>query len=204
MKILLFTDHSKASSTLAAMSASNHWRYGALNCYDFLTIRREWQEVLEDMHGPLYKYLPHYDAMMGVGSDVLFTNFEIKIESILQPGDNIVLAEEPKGWPSKINLGVVIFCNTPATFEYMRKIDSEKENWKNLRLISQEWINNNMDLPVIKNAIRAVPTRVMNSTYGHTKGSWQPGDFLVHFYGRSQESKPDVMREFLTRHPDLK
>jgi hypothetical protein len=204
MKILLYTDHSKTSANLAAISASNHWRYSAHHCYDFLTVRREWNEVLKNMNEPLYKYLPLYDAVMVFGSDVLFTNFDIGIENIYKPGDNIILAEEPKGWPSKVNLGVIIYCNTTATFDFLHKIDQEHDNWVNLRLISQEWITNNLDLPVIKNALRVVPTRTMNSTYGHTKACWQPGDWLVHFYGRGQDTKPDVMREFLMKYPNLK
>jgi hypothetical protein len=204
MKILLLDENSHDSQGLAQVSLHNHWLYSSLNYYDHLTIREDWTTALEVGYGHLLKLLPLYDVIMSVGSDVLFTNFNTKIEDIIQPGDSIVLSEETAGWPSKVNNGVALYCNTPFTLKFARLLTEKHDEWISKRLIMQSWINENLEHPTVKNALRTVPTRVMNSTYRKGKEDWQPGDWLVHFYGRPQNTKMGVMMEFLNHHRELR
>lgn len=196
MKILLLTDHSHQSEHLAAISRNNQWEYSAKHGYDFLTVRREWADALKAPFGPVMELLPHYDAILSIGSDVLFTNFDIRVEDILQPDDNIVVAVEPYNWPSYFNLGVMLICNTQPSMDLMKLVTDEEPNWRNLRLILQDWMNANYKHPVLQKALRFVPTRVMNSP-DHGTEKWQPGDWLIHFCGHKQSEKPSIMREFL-------
>jgi hypothetical protein len=192
MKICLITDHSKASAPLAAVSMQNHWQYSARHGYDYLVMRREWADVLRAPLESVIRLIHNYDAIMLVGSDVLFTNFDTTIESILKPEDNWVLAVEPYTWPSYINLGVILMCNTYLSVKLMQDIDAAEPEWRNMRLISQDWLN--IHYREYADTLRFVPTRVMNSP-NHGIEKWQPGDFLCHWYGES--NKAELMKEFL-------
>lgn len=192
MKILLLTDHSHASASLAAVSMQNHWLYSAYHGYDYLVMRREWDEALRSPFAPIIEHIYNYDAVMVIGSDVLFTNFEITIESILKPDDSWVLAQEPYDWPSYFNLGVMLICNTRLSIKLMRDMDAAEPEWRNMRLISQDWLN--IHYREYPDTLRFVPTRVMNSP-NHGIEQWRKGDFICHFYG--EENKAALMKEFI-------
>jgi len=196
MKILLLSSHSDNNLDLAVLSARNHWEYGARWHYDYMVVREMWDECLKNFPEIFMKLLPFYDAILSLGSDVLFTNFDISAESILQPGDCMVVAKEPSGNSTTINLGVILLCNHPQTFELLKLIDRERQTWLKLRLIAQDWMSQNYNTPLIKNSVRIVPTRVMNSTVDGDN-AWKSGDWLVHFYCHKQEEKKALIEKFI-------
>jgi hypothetical protein len=198
MKTLLLTSHSKESTYLAKLSKSNHWEYSSARGYDYLVKREEWSELLKRPYQAIEDLLPFYDNILLVGSDVLFTNFDKGVEDIVKDGDNIIAPSELPNSRTKLNMGVVIFCNTRATFDLINLIHEKHDEWINMPLIIQGWLDKNHELPVVKDTIRLVDGKVMNSTY-KTRGNqnWKPGDWLVHFYGRKHTEKPTVMKEFI-------
>jgi hypothetical protein len=192
MKILLLTDHSHASQPLAEISAENHWQYSARHGYDYLVIRREWDVALKEMNKPLLDLFPLYDCIMTFGSDVLFTNFEKRVEDLLIPGDNVILAVEPYDWPSYFNLGVMLMRTTRKSYKFFEDTDAAEPEWRGMRLRNQDWAN--LHYREYADTLRFVPTRVMNSPY-HGIEKWKRGDWLIHFYG--EEKKDKLMTSFL-------
>ena len=202
MKVLLVESHScggTVSEKIAKISARNHWEYTCKRGYDLLVIRETPEMALNSERTRIAKLLQNYDAVLLIGVDVLFTNFAIGVENILIPGDNMVMAKETEGWPSLFNAGTVISCNTPKTIKLFETVEEHRAEWLGLRLIDQEWLNIHYEDPVIKDAIRLVPTRTMNSTYKNGKEGWQPGDWLCHFYGHQHVEKPALMLEFMQK-----
>jgi hypothetical protein len=203
MKILLLTDHSDTNSDLALLSSSNHWSYSSKHRYDLITLRVPYAEAVEDGLTRISQFLRLYDVVMTFGSDVLFTDKSKRVEDILLPNDSVVQASEPPTWEGKINNGVSILVNTPCTHAYLDLIQSNKSLWLGLPCFHQDFVARNLHHPTVAKALRVVPTRAMNSTFGFCGAdyAWAHGDWILHFYG--VPDKLGAMRRFKQEHIHL-
>jgi hypothetical protein len=203
MKTLLFVQYAKEWEHMARIGARNYWEYSSRHEYDLITLRMSMEEASHTGTKRLIQLMGLYDVIMTFGIDVLFANMDKKLEDLLIPEDNIILAREPRSWPSLFNFGVMIVKSTPKSICLLETVEKNKDIWRNYRLGSQDWLNKNFNDPIVGGTIRLVPTRAMNSTYRKGIEDWQPGDWIVHFYGRQHELKVPLMQEFIQAHPEI-
>ena len=204
MKIAILSTHSHGNEDLARVTAQNKWDYSARHGYDLITLRMEWADCIRGAILKLIEILKRYDAVMMIGSDVIFMNHDIKIEDLLAENDNVVMAREllrpsdPEnrgvGGGSTINNDVSIWKRTPHAEFLLWSIHNSYPTWKNFKWLWQEWLMWEMDNPdrVASKAIRLVEPRVMNATLQEGidgSGKYQEGDYILHLVDYSNENK---------------
>ena len=202
MKICLLTHHSEANVTLAALTAENKRSYSARHGYDFITLRTSGDSWKVGVLKKMLDLIPLYDAVMTVGSDVLFMNHEIKIEDRYSVKDSVVMCREDTcEWP--VNNDVAIWCNTPATLELVRRLIADFDIWRDYPWLWQNHLWNLMATQpaFMPKAVRMIEPRQMNATHGNGQNSrWQFGDWIIHFLGYSEAEKIALAKHYLAFH----
>ena len=184
---------------LALLTAENKWKYSARHGYDLATVRIE----LEDAHPGYLKilrdYLQIYDVVLVIGSDVIFMNHGVKLESLLQDGDAVLLAEEHIGrWP--INNDVMLWRKSARAFALIDRLIADAPKWTLYEMLWQNHLWNLMNAEgtnEAKAACRLVKARTMNSTHQLTESRWQHGDFIIHFMSYGEREKYALAKEYL-------
>ena len=154
-----------------------------LACYEFDYQR--YNEVVVDSLRFILNAIKANDVVMTCGADVMFTNWNIRIEDVLLDGDHIVMARErTRWWP--INDDVMIWKNTPTTVAYYERLIEDFEIWKKYpwRLQAHIW-NLMVEEPEWSSCIRLVEPEVMNAH----PSRWQLGNWVMHIFDMSIEEK---------------
>lgn len=204
MKIAIITCHSSGNASLAAVTARNKWDYSARHGYDLITLRMSWDDCKAGMLDRMAELLPIYDAIMVIGSDVIFTNPSVTIESLLHPGDSVVMAREEiglreNGW-SPINNDVAIWVNSPASLKLIREIKADSHKWLEDRMLWQGWVCDWVAQNPHQKTLRLVEPRVMNSFHGDNfpeRNRWRNGDYIVHFACYGNDDKEHLARIYV-------
>jgi len=202
MRWCVYSNHSHANVELARLVAQNRWEYTARHGYDLLTQRMDWETAKRNCLPFLRKLLPLYDAILGIGSDVVFTNHRISLDSLVMPDDNVIVGEEGLNSEVYVNNDVMIWRNTEKTMALIDLMISEAETWMKLRHLNQAWLSEQLKLgtPIVKDAVRVAPPRVMQShPHPGTRGTWHNRDFIFHAMGggRNLTRKITLCRYFL-------
>ena len=108
--IISLCDHNV--DAICAASIANKQAYADTHGYDVIvdgdiideTRPTSWSKLLA-----MRKYLPYYDFLLYVDADTLVTNYDIKLEDIVDYGYDQVLAADRNG----LNCGVWLIRNTP-------------------------------------------------------------------------------------------
>ena len=188
MNTLILLNHSNANRDLAEITAPVTWRYSARHGYDLLTVRISWEESLQISFDLLARHLRDYNTVVTAGSDVLFTNHLISVESLLQPEDHVVMSLETLGEKvgysadgfSPINNDLVIWRRTPETLEFIRTLAAATPVWMKKRLLWQQHLAEEyLERGQIRHC-RLLPPRELQSTVQGGSSRWQPGDFALH------------------------
>jgi len=142
------------------------------------------QKIVQEMK-KLRTDIKKVDILMWAGADVMFMNWNIKIEDILQDNDHMVIARERSSF-FPINNDVIIYKNTKETLYVLDRIINEFDVWQHYpwRVQTHLWNMIQEDERVAK-AIRLIEPKVMNQ---HPK-DWQLGDWIVQFYGMTIADK---------------
>lgn len=209
MDYLILSGHSALNEPIAQLTAKNKWDYSVRHGYDLITMRYPWEVWKRDCLTRILELLPLYKAVLTVGSDVLFMNQRVRIEDVLRPTDNIVLARESigkseEGW-SQINNDVVIWANTDKTKEVLQRLIYDRPHWINGPQLWQRHFQNLLlgekaEDSIIE-AVRLVEPRVMNATHeeGPQKISkWEMGDWIFHALCGPNERKFALLQYYLT------
>jgi len=135
---------------------------------------------------------------MFVGADVMFTNWSIKVEDILRPGDSVVVAREKGGW-WPVNNDVMIYVNNEKTLAYIDRMIKDHDIWKQYVWRQQQHLwNLIIEDKDIRGTVRLVEAQVMNQSMKN----WQIGDYIVHFYGMPIKEKIENARAISVLFPD--
>ena len=207
MKIALYSNHSNQNADLAQITASNKWDYSRLHNYTLITDRMPWGKHVEALER-LLDILSIHDAVLTIGSDVIFTNLLIPVEKIIQDHDHVVLARETLGpsdpanrhlgW-SSINNDVTLWQKTGATRHLIEQLIATAHTWTPLKCLWQEWLMYQLDDPAshASKTIRTVHPRLMNSTIQSGESEWKPGDWILHLVGFSNPDKVKLAKQIL-------
>ncbi len=218
MKILILTHHSQGNADLAALTAPNKWRYAASHSYDLMTLRMEWEDAKLGALLRLRDLLPLYDYVMMVGSDVVFTHFDIRlckfIEGNILHAEDLTLCKEslPSGFP--LNNDVCIWRGGESPNTVLRDIIYASTEWLGIRWLWQEWLAMALKLgrwncPEVPRGalafydqidrVQLLPARAMNSCHQEGPGKWQEGDFIFHAVDYTHAEKLKLCELYLGR-----
>lgn len=202
MKVAVYTNHSSKNIALARLTAMNRWEYSAHNRYDLLTHRMEWEECQIGGLRALANHLKTYDAILMVGSDVVFTNFAIRVEDLIEHNDCVVMSREIDG-RERLNNDVSIWTHRDESFQLIEQIIRHKDYWY-ANCTGSLWQGYLRDRileadPLVLRALRIVAPRVLNATDQSGEWHWQPGDFVCHCLGGLMESKIERVRPYLEK-----
>jgi len=137
---------------------------------------------------------PQFDALFVVDLDILITNPLVPLESLIHPTADIIVTTDVNGF----NSGAYIIRNTKAAKSFLTMV---------FEMEHEPGINGEQD--AMNSALKFqnpgfaawLPQRAMNSylytEYPDTNGAdepghWQPGDFLLHLPGRSNERRVEI------------
>lgn len=201
MRIKIRTNTSPKIHELSEITLVNQIGYAKRNGYDWESYVLDYSNynnvVMDDMLW-LREAIQSVDVLMFVGADVMFTNWSIKIEDILRPGDNVVVAREKGGW-WPVNNDVMIYVNTPKTLAYIDRMIADHDIWKQYVWRQQQHLwNLIVEDKDIRDTVRLVEAQVMNQSMKN----WQIGEYIVHFYGMPIKEKIENARAISVLFPD--
>lgn len=208
MKILVLLNHSTDSVGLARITEKNTWEYTARHGYDVIWLRMQWEDAKVGMLRRLRELLPVYDAVVTIGSDVLFMNHAVRFEDLLEADDDVLMALEMIGEKmgysadgfSPINNDVAIWRNTANARNLIDDIIDHAPLWLNYRLLWQQYLAGIYLANEGKvTGIRFVHPRVMNASLQPCEGQWMPGDFILHLLAMDYNSKRLCALDMLPR-----
>jgi len=182
MKIKILTNTSEKIKELSEVTSENQLGYAKRHGYewecDYFDYSRFNDLAVQSMED-LREELLGVDVLMCIGADVMFTNWNIKIEDILVDGDSVVVARERGGW-WPINNDVMIYVNNEKSIAYLDRMIDDFDIWKQYIWRTQQHLwNLIIEDKAIRDTVRLVDSKVMNQSMK----DWQMGEYIVHFYG---------------------
>jgi hypothetical protein len=156
----------------------------------------------------LFEEKPYLDWIHWTGADTLVTNFNTKLEDIIDDTYHFIICADI----NELNADSFLVKNSRVGLGFLKWIMSvkdiyEKRDWQ------EQWamIDFYHQAPCGKDIIKVLPQRVMNSylyeLYEHYKntphvdktgqpGTWQPGDFMLHLPAVSLRDRIRLMTEY--------
>lgn len=151
---------------------------------------------------------PDLDWIHWSGTDTLITNFNHKLEDIVDETYHIIIC----GDCFAINNDSFLIRNTRVGVGLLKWILSVHDTYiKHYWFEQQAMIDFYQSAPLAKDIIKVIPQRVMNSylydlyptqpcvDITGNDGNWQPGDFILHLPATSLEKRIEIMTEYLRK-----
>ena len=215
-KYAVFTHHSKGGAQLAEATLLNHWRYSLAHNYDFIVFRNGWPEARRwVMEGGEVDAVSNHEAVMAIGSDVVFTNMSKPFHVLCDPNFGLIVTREhwaPRldGFCNHLNCGSAIYQNNEKFRWYIAKLKEHCEQYLAHPWYHQELMIDLLGIngpraittPYAKEVIKVIAAREMNSAVhpgAGDEGKWQPGDMVAHCYAIPEgQPKLDAVNKYLS------
>jgi hypothetical protein len=154
---------------------------------------------------------PYLDWIHWTGADVMVTNFNVRLENIIDDDYHVVVCFDGNG----MNVDSMLIKNSRVGRGLMQWVLDNVDKYKNHYWYEQQaMIDFYFQVPLAKDIIKALPQRVMNSYIydlypewrgrphidhtGHD-GDWQEGDFMIQLPGLPIQQRIDVMEQILKK-----
>jgi galactosyl transferase GMA12/MNN10 family len=151
-----------------------------------------------------------YDWIHACGCDTMITNFNIKLEDIVDNDYDFVIAVDCYN----INNDSMLIRNAPSSIAWLKYIVSSREQYINhpTRWFDQQCMIESIDM--MGDRIKVVTQRTLNS-YNYdlypiephiykkdlmgNSGQWEPGDFLIHWPAIPNDQRIIMAQDMLTK-----
>ncbi len=198
MKFALVTAHNEAYQPLADITWNQNKKvYCEKWGYDALAMTSGFQLPVQHISFERSNYIAdllesgQYDWIHAVGCDTMITNFNIKLEDLIDDDFDFVIATDCYN----INNDSFLARASDTTIKWLRNTVSLYESYINAKWLDQSAMIDTIDM--MGDRIKIVPQRALNS-YNYdlypgliphiykkdllgNDGQWQPGDFLIHW-----------------------
>jgi hypothetical protein len=146
---------------------------------------------------------PEYQWLWWTGCDSMITNFNVKIEEKIDPNYDLIIATDC----NEINNDSFLIKNTEWSKNYLQELCDLRPQYENHMFLEQQAMIETY--PKYKDKIKIVPQRHLNSYYNDlyphqskydllgTDGTWQKGDWLLHWPGTSLDTRLKLARHFI-------
>jgi hypothetical protein len=151
----------------------------------------------------LFRDYPNLEWVWWTGSDAMITNHTIKIEDKIIPEYDLIIATDC----NEINNDSFLMKNSEWSRKYLQEIMDQMPKYINHYFYEQQAMIDSV--PANKDKIKIVPQRYlnayMNELYPHQSkfdllgndGTWQKGDWLVHWPGTGLDLRLKLARHFI-------
>jgi len=145
---------------------------------------------------------PDVDWVWWLDNDAMITNFDIKIEDLIDNDYHIVMPTDI----AALNTGSFIVRNSPQAKEWLNFLLNKKAEYKN----DKKWFEQQAVIdfyPKFQELFKIIPQQWLNS-YDYKMyniegtdllgqdGQWYPGDFVVHWPGLQNEVRVKLAQQF--------
>ena len=197
MRTCLLQTHSKVNEDLYQLTLPNHAAYCGRHEYDMVQINCSYKEFLLDLLDHVEKQLVIHDQVLTVGSDVIFTAPEIPLSAFDTGTHGVFMGEEGLG-SSPVNFDLVLWTRRPGTFEFIRRLRQLRPHYENHSWGLQAGVCIMIAQREMQEHLCVYQARAMQSApFPDQRGTWQPGDFSLHFVGMSNVNKYEGCKQFL-------
>lgn len=203
MKIGILTLHDRAFESVAKRTLPNKILYARRQGYSLLVERdlsdptrnASWNKI-----PAIRRHLTHFDWIFWSDVDSLFTNFEIRLEGLIDLTRDLVFPSDSGkegGFPGnnpgqpRINASHFLIRSSPWSQEFLDHVYQRTE------FLDHKWWEQKAMMHVLetepehRRRVRTLPDRVMKSN----PQNYQPGDFVVHFGGKNKVARLDAFLE---------
>jgi len=188
----------------------NKVKYAEKNDYAYACKRDNFYNVImgyEKMYfiRDMMEGYPEIDWFWWTGCDTLITNFNIKLEDVVDNDYHFIIAPDCDG----INADSFFVRNSPEGKKFVDVINSKIDTYKTHGWVEQQAIIEHMKMDEFKDMVKVVPQRQLNAydyaLYPDCKpidltgndGQWKPGDLLIHWPGRSLWERLQLAPKFM-------
>lgn len=199
MRTCLLQTHSKVNEDLYQLTLPNHAAYAGRHEYDMAQINCSYDDAMTHGLDYIETELARYDWVFSIGSDIIFTKPEMPMSAFDDNIHSVFLGEEGLG-SAFVNFDLVLWKNSEGTRQIIRR----------LRELEPEWSQHSWGLqagvilmlqeqhPAAVEHLAVYSAGVMQSApFPNQRGTWNPGDFALHFVGMSNADKYAGCRQFL-------
>jgi len=173
----------------------NTCEYAAAHGYDFYVF------PVGTKMGVISQVLDAYDWVCWMDADTLVMNMQTRLESLIDPSCECVVAEQETTLPYRVlNTGVFLVKNSANGRRIVEEM-TENRSLEVLPLLNhfegdQAGLNAVMlREPQLAKVVKVVSQRVLDSAAnGTAKGSYQLGDFVLHFVSGSPAEKAEAVQ----------
>lgn len=146
-----------------------------------------------------------YDWIHAVGCDTMITNFNIKLEDLIFDDCEFIIATDCNG----INADSFLVKNAPTVINWFKYLLTQFPKYQHDKWRDQQAMIDHLDM--ISNVMKIVPQRHFNSYNNDlypwqsrfdrlgNDGSWQSGDFLIHWPGFKLEQRIPWAKDMLEK-----
>ena len=216
MKFALVTAHNAAYQPLADITwDQNKKLYAERHGYDAIAMTEGFQFPLPQISFERTQRIiellesGQYDWIHACGCDTMITNFNIRLEDLIDQDYDFLIATDC----FNINNDSFLARNAPSTIAWLRHVVSIREQYADHYWYDQQAMIDTMDMML--NRIKIVPQRHLNSyDYDQYPGSiphvykkdmfgndgqWAPGDFLIQWPGIGNDRRIPLAQQMLTQ-----
>lgn len=216
MKFALLTAHNEAYQSLADITWNQNKK---LYCekwgYDAIAITDGFKYSAKNISFERSNYIADllesgkYDWIHAVGCDTMITNFNIKLENLVDDNFDFIIAVDCYN----INNDSFLAKAAPSAIKWLRNTVSLLESYQDAKWLDQSAMIDTIDM--MGDRIKIVPQRTLNSydydlypgliphiykkdLFGND-GQWQPGDFLIHWPAVPMYKRLELAKNMLTQ-----
>jgi len=198
-RILLYSNYSNHNKQVVDLTIKNHYEYSSKYGLDFIYTQTEYTPYNNTEE--LKALLQIYDAVITIGTDILFTNFDKDIRDFIDDKYSIIIQQERSG--VGVNGDFIIFNKTSTIFEELDLIEQQKKYYWSTQA-ELDSLSANLNMLILKpRTLQSInPT-----AYNGQEAKWKQGDFSVHChrpsYAPKINDKVNDITNFIRSHKDI-
>lgn len=197
MRTCLLQTHSRVNEDLFQLTLPNHAAYCGRHEYDMVQLNRSYKDVMENGLDYIEAQLARYDLVLSVGSDIIFTRPDIPLSEFDDGVHSVFIGEEGLG-SAAVNFDLVLWRNSDGTRRIIERLRELKPEWSKHSWGLQAGVIMLLMAGELQEHLCVYQARGMQSApFPNQRGTWQPGDFALHFVGMSNADKYAGCRQFL-------
>lgn len=202
--VCLYNDHHQG---LAEITWKNKQDYAAK--HDYLSFAKTDNFSVEQVHFDKFVHIldvmnsnRDVDWVWWLDNDALITNFDIRIEDLIDDNFHIIMPVDLAG----LNTGSFLVKNSQQSREWLQYMLDNKSHYKN----DKRWFEQQAVIdffPKFQHIFKIIPQRLINSydysIYGRDSvdllgydGQWQPEHFVIHWPGLPNDTRIMLAKQY--------
>lgn len=196
MNTVIYSGYSDNNKELAMLTLPNKQQYAGRHGYEVVLDKIEWEAFKLEGLRRIRKLLDTADYVLAVGSDVLFMNHRMTIESMATDDRAVLSKETISHWP--INNDVMLWQNNDKCRKLLDRLIADAPIWLQCTWLWQAYLWDLIQTePEIAACVRIAEPREVQSVHQQGAGKWQLGDRIIHLLDYGEKGKIKMAELYL-------